>query len=139
MVFDPMDKQMLDSSRASAGRAGSKRGGFRRKKSSRGRTLGAADSSTTASEEAEGDVAPPRAGEVAPPAPAPEAFRYNDERVKRVAQNARLRALSYPAALGAGAVLLAGGLGLGLELWMAGTAASVGATVVYKIIDSRIR
>lgn len=131
MVFHLSDKQMMDSSQSSSGRK--KRGGFRRRKFS-GRKLGEGERPPS-SESVEGPAEPSATPEAAPVSE----HVYSDERAKRAGRNARLRTLSYPVAIGAGAAVLFGGMGFGLESWVAAIAASVVATVAYKVVDSRIR
>lgn len=136
MVFHLSDKQMLDSS--SSGRASKKRGGFRRRKFSSSQKLAEAETPSPEPAQQREEALPPEGGVEASPAPLPE-YRYNDERSRQAGRNARLRSLSYPVALGVGAALLFGGIAYGLESWIAAIAGSVGATIAYKLIDSRIR
>lgn len=133
MVFHLSDKQMLDSSQSSSGRK--KRGGFRRRKFSGRKLVAEGEGASLPEGVAEAADASTTAPEPVPASP----HVYSDERAKRAGRNAQLRALSYPVAIGVGAAVLFGGMAFGLESWVAAIAASVGATIAYKVVDSQIR
>lgn len=152
MVLDPMtQKQMGDASRGGARGGRKKRGVSTRRKKGRGRTLGAQPQAAAPDGEApQAEAAAPPAAAEAPPAPVPAAavhaaatpapaYKYDDTRVKRAAKNARLKSLAYPAAFGVGAVALWGSMSFGLETWIAAIAATVAASVTWKLVDMQIR
>ena len=59
--------------------------------------------------------------------------------LKRVARNAKLRTLAVTLGFTAGGVILAAGYLLGFEIWISALVATVGATIVNRVIDAQIR